>query len=585
MRTKQGAIAIALGAVVSLALAACSGGGGSTAASASGSSGGGSSAATGAKGGTLTWLTTGPQEHWDPQRTYVGVDIEFAGRAFYRSLTAYTAGKDPKVVPDLATDMGTVSDGGKTWKFTVKDGIKWQDGQPVKCEDVKYGISRTFAQDVITGGPNYIITFLDIPTVKDAKGNPGPAYAGPYTKKGQDLYEKAVSCTGNTITLHFKTPWSDFNIATAGLPAYSPFRQDKDLGDKSDYAVFSNGPYMLQGTFDKDKGGTFVRNPNWDPATDTIRKAYPDQINYVVGLENNVIFQRLIADGAADKAAVSGVQAPAAILPQIAANPGAVSRALTGPAPYVDYIQPNVRSKVFSNEKARQAFAMATNRDAYVTAYGGKQAAIPSYAMCNQATPCYKDFNPFGVPTAGDAAAAKKVLQESGLTLPVPITVVFRNRPPNDKALPALKQTWDAAGFSVTLEPLTTKYYATIQTPAYANRDAFWAGWGADWPGGSTVLPPLFDDRPNISAGGSGQDYGYFKDDSVDKAIDAAYAVSDPAAREKAWADIDEAISKKVGVIPLDNQKFTFLAGSSVKGLETNALIGGYVDIANIAVQ
>ena len=154
MRTKKGAIGVALGAVVALAAAACSSGG-STATSTS-------SAAAATKGGTIYMVNLGPQEHWDPQRIYIGADIEFASRVMYRSLTTYTAGKDAKVVPDLATDTGTMSDGGKMWKFTLKDGVKWEDGQDIKCEDVKYGLSRTFAQDVITGGPNYIITFLDL---------------------------------------------------------------------------------------------------------------------------------------------------------------------------------------------------------------------------------------------------------------------------------------------------------------------------------------------------------------------------------------------------------------------------------------
>ena len=40
-----------------------------------------------------------------------------------------TARSPTKLVPDLATDTGTTSDGGKTWKFTLKDGVKWQDGK------------------------------------------------------------------------------------------------------------------------------------------------------------------------------------------------------------------------------------------------------------------------------------------------------------------------------------------------------------------------------------------------------------------------------------------------------------------------
>ncbi len=69
-----------------------------------------------------------------------------------------------------------MSDGGKTWKFTLVDTAKWQDGQKVTCDDVKYGISRTFATDVISNGPTYILQYLDVP--KDADGS--SVYKGPY---------------------------------------------------------------------------------------------------------------------------------------------------------------------------------------------------------------------------------------------------------------------------------------------------------------------------------------------------------------------------------------------------------------------
>lgn len=576
MSTKKGAVGVALGTAVALTATAC--GGGSSTGSATADS-------PAQKGGTLNVLNIGPQEHWDPQRMYIGADILMANRLFTRTLTTYSADQDNKLVPDLATDLGTMSDEGKTWKFTLVDTAKWQDGKAVTCEDVKYGVSRTFATDVITGGPNYALTFLDIPTKTDAEGNEVSAYNGPYKGEGQDLYDKAVSCEGNTITFKFKTPWADFNQATT-FPAFTAFRKDLDKGAQSDMEIFSNGPYKLEGTsFDKDKGGSFVRNPEWDADSDAVRKAYPEKVVYTLGVQNATIYQRLIADQGDDAATISGIQAEPTTLPQIEGNPSAKDRSLNVAAPYVDYIQPNMRSQVFSNDKARQAFAMATNREAYATAYGGPQVMIPSYAMCNKELDCFKEFNVFNVPTTGDPEAAKKVLTESGLPQPVNITVAYRKRPTADKALAALKQSWDQAGFNVTLEGLTDKYYATIQSPDYANRDAFWGGWGADWPSGSTVIPPLFDGRINITAGGSGQDYGYFNDDEVNKKIDEAYLIADSAEREAAWGAIDEMIAEKGGVVPLVNQRFTFLAGSKVKNFQTNPQMGGYPDLATIAVQ
>ena len=114
------------------------------------------------------------------------------------------------------------------------------------------------------------------------------------------------------------------------------------------------------------------------------------------------------------------------------------------------------------------------------------------------------------------------------------------------------------------LEGLTTKYYQTISGPAYDDRDAFWASWGADWPSGSTVLPPLFDGRINLSAARSNQDYGYFNDagrERADRRRLQGRRTQD--AREKAWGDVDEAIQKRRRWFPLATQKFTFVHGSA----------------------
>ena len=572
-RARAGLLAVA----VCVGVSACSSGGGST-----GSPSAGSAQAPGQKGGTLYVLNLGPHNGLDPQQSYVGADLEFASRVYARSLVTYSVGDDAKLIPDLATDTGQMSDGGKTWKFTLVDTAKWQDGQKVTCDDVRYGISRTFATDVISNGPTYILNFLDVPS--DADGS--SAYKGPYTGTGQDLYDKAATCDGNTLTLRFKKPWADFNYAVASLAAYSPVRKDKDKGDKSLFDVFSNGPYQLEGTFDPNKGGSWVRNPNWDEKTDPVRKAMPDKIVDVEGIQSEQIYQRLLADGGEDKNAITIVTAPPSMLPQIAANPTAAARTTNPAAPFVDYVQPNVTSEAMKDPKVRQAFAMATNRDAYVTANGGKQVMTPSYSVCNPELACAsKDFNPFGAPTAGDPVAAKKVLQDAGKTLPLNITVVYRKTATRDASFAALKQTWDQAGFNVTLEGITDRYYRTISSSAQKSKDAFFASWGADWPSGSTVLPPLFDGRINLTESSSNQDYGWYNSDAVNAAIDAAYLIPDTAAREKAWGDIDQMISKDGAVVPLTSQKFTYVRGSNIKGYSENQLFGGFPDLATIAVK
>jgi len=569
---------IALSGVVALTAAACGGSSGG---------GGSSNSSSGAlkAGGTLYYLTKRPAEHLDPQRTYIGRDIADEARLMYRTLTNFpvangTAGI--KLQPDAATDVGKSTDAGKTWAFTLKDGIKWQDGKPVTCEDFKYGISRTFATDIITGGPTYALQFLDIGVHKDKDGNSVSNYAGPYAKTGQAEYDKAVVCSGNTITFHLKKAVGDFNYAVT-MPAWAAYRADQDKGDKSNFTVFSDGPYMLQGTWTQNKGGTFVRNPNWDAKTDTLRKAYPDSIVFVEGLTDEVIAQRLISDTGNDKFSVTDRRVPPAYQAQAAAIPK--TRQELVDSPFVDYLSPNFRK--LTNPLVRQALAVSTDKSGYITASGGDTYGRPAQTSINPGVLGYKDFNAFNAPDKGDPAKAKALLQQAGVQVPYPITYTYSGgTPTSEKAAAALKAGWEAGGFKVTLNELTDTYYDVVQNPANAKKyDVAWAGWGADWPNASTVIPPLFDSRVNLSAASNGSDYGFYDSSQLNSMIDAAYAETDINAQAKMWGDADEFIAKDVGYIPLSIDRFFLIWGSGVKGWVDNPAVANYPDLGGLAVQ
>jgi peptide/nickel transport system substrate-binding protein len=536
------------------------------------------------KGGTIFSLEQSVTEHLDPQRVYVGRDISNLGRLAYRSLVMFPAGetdaqKAAEVVPDLATDTGQSNEDATQWSFTLKDGPVWQDGKPVTCEDVKYGVSRTFATDVITGGPNYIIGYLDVPEDKDGT----PAYKGPYTGVGQDLFDKAVTCDGNTITYRFKKPWPDFPLAIAALAAFDPYRQDQDKGDKSDLAVFSNGPYMLQGEWNEDSGGTFVRNPKWDGTEDTNREANPDQFTFQIGIEAETVIDRLIADQGDDANAISTRNITPAQYPQIT---GAVAdRAVNFQSPFSNYLLPNFNR--LTNLKVRQALSAATDRAAYSAALGGDKASKPSQSIVNPSTPGFRANEEFSADGKPDIEGAKKLLQESGETLPFPIKLTYPiGSDASEKAFAALKASYDEAGFTVTLDGLdpTGPYYDTIQKPG-SDSDLIWGGWGADWPSVSTVIPPLFDSRINLTKASNGQDYGNYHSDAVNSAIDAAAGETDLTKANQMWADIDSMLVADVAYIPLDVTQNYWLRGSNVENYVNAASTSGYPDLGVISVK
>ena len=85
------------------------------------------------------------------------------GRLIYRTLTFAkdTPGETLSVQPDLAESLGTPSDGGRTWTYTLREGLKYEDGQPINAQDVKYGVMRSFDREVFPDGATWMPDLLE----------------------------------------------------------------------------------------------------------------------------------------------------------------------------------------------------------------------------------------------------------------------------------------------------------------------------------------------------------------------------------------------------------------------------------------
>jgi peptide/nickel transport system substrate-binding protein len=548
-----------------------------------------SPAAPSKAGGTLYVLRQGPVGAWDPQRLSAGADMAFAGRVFQRTLTAWAPAtrRDamPALMPDLATTTGKVAAGGRAWSFTLRGDATWQDGKPVTCADVKYGISRTFATTRISGGLTYAQDLLDVPHNADGSSS----YAGPYLRTGQAGFDRAVTCSSRTITLRLARAVPDFN-QVAALSAFAPVRADMDRGGRSGVLsatdIFSNGPYQLAGAWQVGKGATFVRNPHWRSVTDPIRQARPAELIYQEGIPVQTVVSRIMTSAGPDSRAVTADSAPQVLQNDILSNAAITARSSNPRGPFVDYLLPNFSRPAMSSLAVRQALAIATNREAYVTALGGASAAEATFAMINKSLAAYRDFNPLKVPSRGDAARARTLLHASGLTLPVPITVAYRKGPPADNAMAALQQGWQDAGFSVTLQGIEKDYFTNIASVQNSRGyDVMWAVGSAEWPSGSSVIPSLFDSRLNLSAASSGQDYGRFASAAFSARIDAAARLANATQREKAWGDLDQEVAARVAAIALTNSRSVFVHGDGVADYIDNQALFGTVDLATVSVR
>lgn len=512
----------------------------------------------GTKGGTLYILTEAEQIlHLDPQRNYTGEDLAFASAYLNRTLTQYTISKDnneaSQLVADAATDTGTTPDGGKTWEFTLKDGMKWEDGKDVTCEDFKYGISRTFATDIITDGPAYAMSMLDVTDYK------GP-YAG--DTAGQASYDKAVVCEGNKITFNLAKPASDFNYAVT-LSAFAAVREDADKGEMYDDSVLSNGPYKIESYEKKDKL-VLVRNENWDPATDTFRGAYPDRIEYVFSVPGTVITERLMADAGDDQMAISPDGVDPAKLAVVFADAKFEKRRFNELDPYVRYYA--INTKKVPNVKHRQAILAAVNRDELRTIAGGEYAG--DYADGVVKPNIGADYAPTGlwdgllgeaVAPEGNPELAKKLIADSGEPFPQPFVFDYGQSETNDKAAGSLVASLARAGIVVTLNPIEPgAYYGVVLDPEKQGSMSA-AGWGPDWSNASTVLPELF-------AANGGFNLSQWDDAAFLAESDAAKVITDRAEQAKAWQALGKKSMELALALPTRFGKEQRIHGSKVNG-------------------
>ena len=533
------------------------------------------------KGGTITYLTHSEAwTHADPNRNYTGQHIAWFGSYMHRTLTAYARAEGSAgsaVVADLATDTGRASNGNKTWEFTLRDGSTFEDGSAVTCEDVKYGVSRTFATDVITDGPTYAIGMLDIPSAKDGSS----VYKGPYTTKDNDTaaYDKAVTCSADnkTITFNLKRPVGDFNYTTTYL-SFSPVPKALDKGDAYDMAPVSTGPYKIEKYKAKDEM-VLVRNDKWNKKSDPIRNAYPDRIVVRFGLAEEVRDQLVLNDSEKNSMSLDAVLPTN--LPTVFDDAGKpkgnfATRALNVYDPYVTYSAVNVKKVPCLD--IRKAIYYARDFAGLMqlsggAAFGGDPAdgvIKPLMGLDYAKVTGLEEFKP-----AGNAEAAKKYMDAAKTACPDVyakatdpkrgIYFDFADTDTNKKAaaiwIDSMKKN---AGITMKFNYIEAGSYYAVVLDQTKQGDLSRAGWAPDWANASTVIPELFTETGGFPMSQNWGDPAYkaFKAKS-----DAALAEPDRKKQGKMWAELNQYAMDQMWVIPGVFSKTQEVWGSGLGGV------------------
>jgi peptide/nickel transport system substrate-binding protein len=560
--------------IVALAVTACGGssGGGTKGAAGGGKTGGGQSAfafgvdnnAKGpaydvpghTTGGIVHDLEDSDFSHLDPARIYVNNNQSLADMV-ERQLTGFIE-RDGKItlVGDLATNTGETTDGGKTWKYTLRPGVKFDDGNPIKPSDIKYAVERGF-DPAYTEGPTYLYEWL-----AGKSGDFRKFYGGPY--KGKELPDTSIKAddAAGTITFFFDQPRADMPFAS-GLTTTSPVQKAKDTKEKYDLTPQSTGPYKISSHV-VDKSLTLVKNTQWDPNTDPIRHQYVDGFNFEFGTDQLAINKRLIAANGDDASAMTLADfVLPEVLKQVQTTPALLARTTVGNTSFV--LVTNINNTRIKDVEIRKALLYAYPTFQARQIAGG--SSIGDFASTNLSptVPGYEAFDLYDQKKfpQGQPDKAKAILTAKG-KVGMPIVYGYSNTPTGQQISVAVKAGLEKAGFKVILKPIDRKTFYDVIGKVNNSYDLYGGGWGADWPSASTVIPPTLDGR-KISDGSP--NYEHFNDPAVNTEMDRILLETDLVQASKDWAALDKKIMALVPYIPRLYDKATTLYGAKLGGV------------------
>ncbi|WP_409329307.1 ABC transporter substrate-binding protein [Trujillonella humicola] len=530
-----------------------------------------------ADGGTLR-VVAGEIDSLDPQRSY-SPGVWNLMRLYTRTLVTYSPvpGETDSLVPDLATDLGSTPDNGLTWTFTLREGVRFETGQPITSRDLKYGIERSFASDVIVGGPTTVVDLLD---------DPADPYPGPYQDETPDRLGLASIETPDdrTITFRLRSATPDFPAVLA-LPSSSPVPIGSDTRESYGGDPVSSGPYAIT-SIDPETGIVLDRNPEWDRATDEVRTALPDRVVVRTRLSGLDRDQALLAGSADVDVAATGVTMP---------TQARLAEGAAGDVPLTDRVDEVTTGAVrllalptdvapMDDPACRAAVAAAIDRGAVQQVLGGADDALATSRLW----PAGLDDGPEETDPAADPAAAREALGICGLPDGFSTVLAVADASASVAVAEELARQLAEVGIEVEVRalPAATFYARDVGDPDNVRAQGFGmvlASWSAVVPTPSAFLVPLVDGRAVSRVGNT--NYARLVDPAVTGLVDAAVAVGpDAGAARGAWREVATAATATGAYVPLVETRVQLLAGQRLRNAVVMEPYSGY-DLATAGVR
>ena len=537
----------------------------------SGSSGGSSEGGGSHRGGTMIMLSNTSWGTLDPAKNYTVLGFQSAqyvadGLVGFRR-AAGVAGT--QIVPDLATTVPAPTDGGKTYVFHLRKGIRYSNGAPVKASDFATVFKRQFT---VPGPANSFYEGIVGGTVCAKSASACDLSKGVITDDA-----------AGTVTFHLTAPDPEFMDKLA-LPFAVAVPASTPLHDQGNSPIPTTGPYMWT-TYNPNKVAVMVRNPyfhEWSAAAQPNGNPSRIQFNFGLTVEDEVT---QIENGQADWMADAP---PADRLNEIGTKYASQAHVNAQTAMY--YMALNVNIPPFNNLKARQAINYAAQRGTYVKIFGGPSLAQPSCQVLPPNFPGYKPYCPYtqnpsssGKWTAPDLAKARSLVQASG-TKGAKVAVVGTTDTVGKAITLQFVQDLNQIGYNATPKLLSNAIQYPYIQDSRNHVQVGYSQWYQDYPAASDFINVLLgcpyfhpnsDASPNISG---------FCDHSVQAQINQALKVGETNtdAANAMWAKIDQRVTDLGPIVTLFNPKLVDFVSTRVSGYEYNPQAGFLWDLASV---
>jgi len=526
------------------------------------------------KGGTVTYEYSDVPDSFDPGNTYYAYMYNLS-RLYARPLMTFAPGpgeEGNKLVPDLAESAGQPSDGGKTWTYKIRSGLKYQDGTPITSKDVKYAVERSnFARDVLSLGPNYFQQFLE----------GGDKYKGPYKDKSAEGLKSIETPDDNTIVFKLNRAFQEFDYLVA-TPQTAPVPQAKDTGVDYVKSIVSSGSYKFQ-SYKEGQQAVLVRNENWDAKTDPLRKQYPDKIVVKLKVNAETIDQDVQAGDAIDLGG-TGVQAATQAKVVNDANLKANTDNTYGGR--LVYMAINTQVAPFDKVECRKAVQYAIDKVSVQTAEGGPIRGDIATTVLPPDIPGYEKADVYATTgNKGDAAKAKDQLKACGKSSINTNISARSDRPQEIDAATAIIASLKKVGINASLKQYPSGKYFTdyAGVPTFdkkQNIGLHMMQWGADWPSGYGFLQQILH---GDAIGASGNtNLSYLNDKQINEMLEKAIATEDDTARNALYAQIDKRAMDLAALVPLTYFKVLLYRPAGFTNLVSTAAFSGQYDYLNI---